>query len=539
MTRRFLLLTMIISLAAALTPVSGGYSTAYAYGEGAVYDVPAGQYALVDEGTYNRFYNYVDGYSLPVDKALTADMRYSSVCATISNNNVRIQIFNQSLSGGVSRNSYQYYSNGFLKNSVDHFLEQQNYQVISGHNVYVTRWYRNKLSRLANDKNYYICFDIPSRAGEILTIFISSVQPIYLLGGFTHMIDGLQFFPKAAHGYIKKAAQTHPDSRDWSSETRAFYEEYFGAASSLKWGIFEPSFPNSPFSIKGLEADLNYTFPIALNYTGIDNKYMHPELESRLRLSHQEGKTLELTLQTLEAQAWESNQIYQILNGEYDEFLRQYANTVAAFRHPVLFRLGNEMNGDWCPYSGYNTSRDPSLYVEFYKYVYDFFKRAGANNVIWIWNPNGKSFPDFKWNNELMYYPGDDFVDVIGMTLYNNGTYYKDEHWIEFNVLYDSIYYPYLGKYDKPLMITEFACSQFGGDKHQWVINMFNHIPYYDRIKVAVWWNGADYDAEGNIARPYFLNSPMSLIPIFRNGLNKIPQTRVIDNVSWKDEVFA
>jgi beta-mannanase len=226
------------------------------------------------------------------------------------------------------------------------------------------------------------------------------------------------------------------------------------------------------------------------------------------------------------------------LNGGYDDFLKDYAETVAAFGHPVLFRLGNEMNGDWCPYAGYNTSRDPWLFVEFYRYVYGFFERAGAQNVIWVWNPNGKSFPDFTWNDALMYYPGDAYVDVVGLTAYNTGDYYPGETWKSFAELYDNIYYSYVEKYDKPLMITEFACAVSGGDKNQWVVDMFRHIRYYDKIKIAVWWDGVDYDSDGRIARNYFIDEPRVLIETFRRNLRGAFDERPED-VLWKTDTFV
>jgi hypothetical protein len=84
--------------------------------------------------------------------------------------------------------------------------------------------------------------------------------------------------------------------------------------------------------------------------------------------------------------------VYDVLNGEYDEFLTNYAKTVSDFDHPVLFRLGNEMNGDWCPYSSYNTSKDTEIFKAFYRYVYQFFADAGADNVIWSGIPMGNPF---------------------------------------------------------------------------------------------------------------------------------------------------
>jgi hypothetical protein len=498
---------------------------------------PEGLYSLADEGAYNRFTNNVKGYSLLVGKSMSVDMSLSGVAATLESPDVRIRIFTQSL-GEVSRASYQAYSNGFLNNAVDHVLEYQGYQDIGGWNAYITQWYRGKLLRVANDKNYYVCIDVPINAGEVLTIFMSASQPIYLSGGYAYLIEGLKLCEKTAPPYVRKAAPGDKRARGWNAETQTFFDHYFNAAAPLAWGIFEPTFPQFTYYLRDIETQVGYTFPVTLNYSGFENKTMHSELDARLRAAHAEGKTLELTLQTSAAAEGESNQVYQVLNGEYDEFLRNYAKSVASFGHPVLFRLGNEMNGDWCPYSGYNTSRDPSVFVEFYKYVYDHFKREGAANVIWVWNPNGKSFPDFDWNNELMYYPGDDLVDVVGLTAYNTGNYYPGETWKSFAELYDNLYYPYLEKYDKPFMITEFSCAQLGGDKAQWIRDMFVHIKYYDRIKMAVWWNAADYDAYGNISRSYFINAPYSLTKIFRENLNGASPARPAD-VSWKESVFA
>jgi len=211
--------------------------------------------------------------------------------------------------------------------------------------------------------------------------------------------------------------------------------------------------------------------------------------------------------------------VYDVLDGAYDAFLRNYAQTVAEFGEPVLFRLGNEMNGDWCVYSAYHTSKDTDIFKAFYRCVYRFFREAGADNVIWVWNPNGKSFPDFKWNHELCYYPGDEYVDVVGMTSYNTGTYYEGEAWTEFAQMYNPLYERYASLYEKPLMITEFSSSSVGGSKEAWVADMFRDIVKYDRIKVAIWWDGCDWDAQGNIARPYFIDETEELVRIFRENL--------------------
>ena len=256
-----------------------------------------------------------------------------------------------------------------------------------------------------------------------------------------------------------------PEERGWNEETVDFYLKYFGPASTLQWGIFEPSAPDDFTQLQYLETAMEYEFPILLNYSNLENKYQHPNLQARLENTYAKNKTLELTLQTSWTGAGEGNMVYDVLDGEYDEFLKDYAKKISDFDHPVLFRLGNEMNGDWCPYSSYNTSKDTMIFKEFYRYVHKIFDDAGADNVIWVWNPNGKSFPDFKWNDAMMYYPGDEYVDIVGLTAYNTGTYYSDENWSEFDTLYDPLYAEYARLFKQPMMITEFASSSVGGDK--------------------------------------------------------------------------
>ena len=48
------------------------------------------------------------------------------------------------------------------------------------------------------------------------------------------------------------------------------------------------------------------------------------------------------------------------------------------------------------------------------------FKNS-PHNVLWVWNPNEKSFPNFTWNAMELYYPGNEYVDIIGLTGYNTG----------------------------------------------------------------------------------------------------------------------
>ncbi|MDR3242783.1 MAG: glycoside hydrolase family 26 protein [Clostridiales Family XIII bacterium] len=516
----------VICMVALMSGITGAIEEVLAAG------APADLYSLVEEDVYNRFDNYVDGYSLLIDRNMTVDMRISENAAILENENKRIEIFRQRIDSETYKLRYLNYSNVFLENQKDHFLEHQETREVNGRNVHILQWSRTGLTRVKDDKNHYVCLDV-EMDGYIITIFVSSNITVSEGGGYEYLLSSLWEIPQTAEPYVCQTQNTS-SARNWNPETRAFYNHYFRSDGPLAWGIFNASFD----SLKEYEKKVNYEFPVVINYSSFESYEKHSDLEQRLENAHQEGKTLELTLQPDFTIEGESNVVYDILNGRYDNFLVNYARTIADFEHPVLFRLGNEMNGDWCSYSGYHTSRDPMIFKAFYRYVHGFFRDAGARNVIWVWNPNGQSFPDFEWNSERMYYPGDEYVDVVGMTAYNTGTFYPDEYWQTFTELYDDLYNSYAEEYGQPLMISEFASASMGGDKNQWVDDMFVNIRKYDRIKIAVWWNGGDYDENGVIARSYYIDETLDLVEVFRRHLQSARRDKPPD-VLWMDEIYA
>ena len=88
------------------------------------------------------------------------------------------------------------------------------------------------------------------------------------------------------------------------------------------------------------------------------------------------------------------------------------------------------------------------------------------------------------------------------------------------NEIYSPIYERALKINEKPMMITEFSCSSIGGDKINWIDNMFLSLPKYSKIKLAIWWNAADYDGE-TISRSYFIDTPDGTLEVFKKHLGK------------------
>ena len=76
----------------------------------------------------------------------------------------------------------------------------------------------------------------------------------------------------------------------------------------------------------------------------------------------------------------------QIAAGRYDAYLSSYAETVRAYRHPVIVSFGHEMNGNWYSWGYRHTS--PATFVAAWRHIVNLFRALGARNVTWLWTVN-------------------------------------------------------------------------------------------------------------------------------------------------------
>lgn len=77
---------------------------------------------------------------------------------------------------------------------------------------------------------------------------------------------------------------------------------------------------------------------------------------------------------------------------------------------PVLFRPYHEMNGDWFWWGG---RKGPDGYIALYKQLFHYFtEHHRLDNLLWVWSP------DKPWPGVEDFYPGDDYVDILGADIY-------------------------------------------------------------------------------------------------------------------------
>jgi beta-mannanase len=108
----------------------------------------------------------------------------------------------------------------------------------------------------------------------------------------------------------------------------------------------------------------------------------------------------------------------RIAAGDHDGVIDRWAAQLADHGRPVLLRLAAEMNGDWLPWStGVNGNRDGD-YVAAWRHVRERFRRAGAANAAWVWNP----IASYAGSTPLeTLFPGEQQVDWLAVDGYNWG----------------------------------------------------------------------------------------------------------------------
>lgn len=314
---------------------------------------------------------------------------------------------------------------------------------------------------------------------------------------------------------------------NWTDETKHVYNKLANAQHPY-WGCFNPLAVRylKTERTENLESQVDFDFPILLEYV----YYWEDFPVEGMQQAYDNGKVIELTMQcssVMNEDLDNYNPFFDVLDGVADESLRRFARDAAEFGKPFIFRLNNEMNSNWTSYGGPVILNDPELYTEVWRHIYKIFEEEGVNNAIWVFNPNNISFPPCGYNSALAYYPGNEYVQMFGITGYNTGDYYSElygEKWRSFKEIYDEIYKTYHSTFSQfPWIITEFASASAGGDKVKWIEDMFTDLKNYPEIKAAVWFNSCDfdprYDFETVISREYRLNESPQTTEAFKNGV--------------------
>ena len=178
------------------------------------------------------------------------------------------------------------------------------------------------------------------------------------------------------------------------------------------------------------------------------------------------------------------------------EKITAYAKELRDLGVPVFLRYASEMNGKWVPWNG-----NPSLYIEKWKMVHDIMEQV-APNVAMVWSPSEMPLDQID-----AYYPGDQYVDWIGISIYSaqyeNGDLTKPTDRRNPLEAVDYIYNKYASR--KPIMISEYAASHEAGFMpHKQDTSKFAKAKMtyfyeslqtkYPRVKCIQWYSADNYN---------------------------------------------
>jgi hypothetical protein len=204
----------------------------------------------------------------------------------------------------------------------------------------------------------------------------------------------------------------------------------------------------------------------------------------------------------------------------FDEPLQQWLLAARATGIPMIVQFGVEVNGSWFPWNGYwngqgetswqdpESADGPEAYRRAYRKLVTIARKNGVRNITWAfhvshWPEPGESQ---RWNQMRYYYPGDSYIDWIGVSVYGEmrPTGLPSE-WHRFPRLLGQTNAELAGglsPYEelvqltasttKPLAIFETAVAEdpAAGDKGAWVKEAYDVIVSgrFPRLKGVNWW---------------------------------------------------
>jgi len=184
--------------------------------------------------------------------------------------------------------------------------------------------------------------------------------------------------------------------------------------------------------------------------------------------------------------AWEPNQGLDAVQD--DEYLRGWAEAARRADVPIFLRFASEMNGNWQAWSG-----DPALYVEKWRLVYRVMHQI-APKVVMVWCPFA-----VPQGSITSYYPGDEYVDWVGVNIYSVKRHDGDPKKIAGEDPTELLRYVYkLYASRKPIAICEYAathycnalklrCPEFAVEKMR---RLYSALPTeFPRVRMINWFS--------------------------------------------------
>jgi hypothetical protein len=192
--------------------------------------------------------------------------------------------------------------------------------------------------------------------------------------------------------------------------------------------------------------------------------------------------------------SWDGTTHKRITSGKSDRNIALMATRLAGMQRPIMLRWGWEMNGNWFSWDGAHNGKKPAGYIKAWQRMHRIFGEHGATNVAWVWGPNWNSGPNVAWNKFERYYPGDAYVDWVGVSGYN---FSRESP--------KTLFTPIVSAYGKrkPIVLAETAAINHGRHtKARWIRKLSAYVDATPSIGAVVWFDTDNHKGTSRNFRP-------------------------------------
>lgn len=183
----------------------------------------------------------------------------------------------------------------------------------------------------------------------------------------------------------------------------------------------------------------------------------------------------------------------KIVKGGYDASLAALGKQFKQVKRGVIFRPMYEANLPNYAWSGLANGNSTKDYLAAWQRVAKQIRAsAGLAKVRLLWSPYARSFPDSGPNGIPNYFPGKQFVDLVGASAYNVGTTPAGYAWTEPVGLFQTAYSTILALAGKPFWIAETGSTATGGDKAAWISSLASLQSTMPKLAGVVWFDAKD-----------------------------------------------
>lgn len=171
-----------------------------------------------------------------------------------------------------------------------------------------------------------------------------------------------------------------------------------------------------------------------------------------------------------------------LISGALDDYVHRWAGEIGKLGSSAYIRFAHEFNGDWYPWTP-GGGTPAAAYVKAWRRLHDIFAVDQVDNVSWVWAPTVVGSGALK-----DWYPGDGYVDMLGVDGYNWGASLPWSRWIDpedlFGTMLDQMR---IVAPQKPILVTEVGCAESGGRKADWIARLVDFLGRQHDVAGFVW----------------------------------------------------